>query len=62
MPIPDVYGIVDNNGTHHDVSSSERGAKRYASLNGYTKVSIRQGGGYNPFIIAEKVNGKWKNS
>lgn len=61
MYIQDIYGIVNNQGIHHDVSRTERGAKRYASLNGYAKVSIRQGGGYNPIIFAEKVNGKWKN-
>lgn len=54
-----IYGIVSN-GVHTDVSKTERGAKLYATKNGYDKVSIRYNLGYNAEIIATKTNGKWK--
>ena len=55
-----LYGIVGKNDfLHVDVSKTERGAKMYATRNGYTKVTKRVG--YNAFIIAEKVDGKWQS-
>jgi len=54
-----VYGIVNKDGTHTDVSNTLHGAKCYATRNGYTTVSKRVG--YNTRTIAEKVNGKWKS-
>lgn len=59
--IPTVYGVVDSTGHHSDVSSTERGAKNYATRHGYKKVSRRANGGYNPVVVAEKVNGIWKS-
>jgi len=53
-----LYG-VSNNGAYTDVSKSERGAKRYASLHGYDTVYKRPNCGYNVFPVAEKKNGKW---
>ena len=54
------YGIAyGEDNTHCDVSKTERGAKMYATRNGYTKVTKRVG--YNAFIIAEKVDGKWQS-
>ena len=55
-----IYGILDSNGCHVDVSSSERGAKNYATRNGYNAVTIRYGCGYNAAIIARKVGDKWE--
>lgn len=56
-----IYGVVDSNGTHTDVSTSERGAKQYATRHGYTKVSVRFSMGYNAAVVAEKkLNGRWK--
>ena len=54
------YGIAYGVGKdiHCDVSKTERGAKIYATRNGYTKVTLRVG--YHSCIIAEKVNGKWQ--
>ena len=52
-----VYGITDMNNTHHDVSCTERGAKNYATRNGFTVVTKRIG--YHSYWVAEKVNGKW---
>lgn len=59
--INNVYGVINSDGIHTDVSNSERGAKRYATLNGYNQVSIRYNLGYNVEIIAERVNKKWVN-
>ena len=53
------YGITYN-GTHTDVSRTEKGAKNFASRNGYNFVSVRYNGSCNAQIIAEKVNGIWK--
>lgn len=53
------YGIVTAGGEHIDVSKSEKGAKQYATINGYSKVSIRYNSGYDVDIIAQKVKGKW---
>lgn len=54
------YGIVNRDGVHIDVSKSEKGAKQYATRNGYDKVSIRYNSGYDVDIIAVKnKNGRW---
>lgn len=55
-----IYGILDNNNTHTDVSNSLLGAKQYATRNGFNKVSKRNG--YNAFLIAEKINNNWVKS
>lgn len=54
-----VYGVIDSNGVHHDVSKTEKGAKQYATRNGYKQVSIRFNCGYVVAVVAEKINGKW---
>ena len=54
-----IYGILDGNDCHIDVSKSEKGAKRYATMHGYNKVSIRFNCGYHVQVIAEKINNKW---
>lgn len=54
-----VFGVVNSDGIHTDVSNSERGAKRYATLNGYDKVSVRYNLGNVVEIVAKKVNKKW---
>jgi hypothetical protein len=54
------YGIVNAEGTHYDVSKTEKGAKNYATRHGYTRVSIRYNGGCHCEVIAEKnAKGKW---
>lgn len=57
--INNIFGVVNSDGIHTDVSNSERGAKRYATLNGYNKVSVRYNGGYNVEVIAERIGKKW---
>lgn len=58
--IKNIYGIINSEGVHIDISNTERGAKRYATLNGYNKVSVRYNGGYNAEIIAVKIGKVWK--
>lgn len=53
-----IYGILDNNNCQIDVSKTEKGAKQYATRNGYNKVSYRIG--YNAFELCTKVNNKWR--
>ena len=56
-----IYGVLDSNNCHIDVSNSEKGAKNYATRHGYNKVSIRFNCGYNVQVIAEKINNKWRS-
>lgn len=53
------FGVLID-GTHIDVSKTERGAKRYATIHGHTTVTIRYNLGYVAKKIAEKINGKWQ--
>jgi hypothetical protein len=54
------YGTTDTSeGTHTDTSNTLMGAKIYATKNDLKTVSKRVG--YNAFIIAEKIKGKWKS-
>lgn len=55
-----IYGIISN-GIHIDVSNTERGAKQYATRNGFNIVSIRFNCGYIVTEIAIKNNNKWTN-
>lgn len=54
-----IYGIIDND-CLIDISKSEKGCKRYATINGYTKIGCRNVNSYNAIILAEKLNNKWK--
>ena len=51
------FGTINKEGTHTDTSKTLKGAKQYATRNGYTKVSKRVG--YNAYVVAEKVKNKW---
>jgi hypothetical protein len=53
------YGVTDN-GIHYDTSKTLIGAKNYATRNGFKQVSVRFNYGYVVQVLAEKVNGKWK--
>lgn len=55
-----IYGVLDKNNCHVDISTSERGTKRYATLNGYDVVSYRME--YYAVPYAKKVNGRWQPS
>ena len=54
-----MYGVINSEGTHADVSKTLLGAKQYATRNGYDAVSKRMG--YNAIVVAKKENGKWLN-
>ena len=54
------YGVISN-GSHVDVSNTERGAKCYATRNGFDTVTIRFKGGYIVQEIAKKQGKKWIN-
>ena len=53
-----VYGVISND-AHSDTSTTLRGAKCYATRNGYDAVTKRVG--YNAMVVAKKVDGKWIN-
>lgn len=52
-----IYGILDRNKCHIDVSKSLLGAKQYATRNGYGIVSRRYQ--CSVTVIAYKKDGKW---
>ena len=54
------YGVLDQDGCHIDISNTERGAKMYATKNGYLTVTIRYNCGYIVEQIAHKYAGKWQ--
>lgn len=54
-----IFGVVDRAGAHVDVSKTERGAKQYATRNGYDRVTARRG--YDVQIIAHRHGEKWRN-
>ena len=56
-----IYGVLDKNGCHIDVSMSELGAKRAATMGGYKAVSVRHVMFGTVYVVARKVNGKWVN-
>lgn len=53
------YGVTNNEGGYADVSSTERGAKNYATRHGYTEVYIRFNSGYHIDLVATKTGNKW---
>jgi len=54
-----IYGVLIN-GVHQDVSKTERGAKVFATKNGFDTVTIRYNCGYIAQKIAYKNSfGKW---
>lgn len=54
-----IYGVLDRDDCHIDVSTSLKGTKRYATNQGYNKVSIRYNCGYDVSILFVKQNNKW---
>jgi hypothetical protein len=53
------YGVNTMNGGYVDVSKTLRGAKRYATINGFKEVYIRFNGGYNISLVAKRIANKW---
>lgn len=52
------YGVWNKESGHVDVSMTLRGAKLFASKNGYIIVSSREGKYTRK--LAKKLNGKWE--
>ena len=57
--IQNIYGVVDFNNTHTDISTSLHATKIYATKNGYANISCRSNGGYNAPIVYTKIKNKW---
>jgi hypothetical protein len=55
-----IYGVLNSENIHTDICVTEKGVKRFATLNGFTKVSLRNSNHYNITIIAQKVGKKWQ--
>lgn len=55
----DIFGVLGADHGVIDVSKTERGAKIYATRNGYDKVYCRSNSGYHVFLVAVKYQGKW---
>ena len=53
------YGVNTRSNGYQDVSNTLRGAKIYATKNGFSEVYIRFNSGYHVAKVAEKINGKW---
>jgi len=54
-----VYGVINSENCHIDVSNTERGAKNYATRHGYKAVSMRYNGGYTVELVAKRVADAW---
>ncbi len=55
-----IYGILDSNNCMIDTSKTLRGAKRYATINGYKTVASRDVNHYHVIVEAVKNdNNKW---
>jgi len=54
-----IYGILNDDNCHIDVSNTERGAKNYATRHGYTAVSRRFNCGYSVELVANHVDDAW---
>ena len=62
MESNNTYGIVSGpDDIHTDVSRTLKGAKQYATRNGYNKVSIRYNSGYHCRVVSTRINNKWKD-
>lgn len=53
-----VYGVLDRNDCHLDISLSLKGTKRVATREGYKTVSVRNDYNVTPLFIKE--GGKWR--
>jgi hypothetical protein len=54
------YGIATEHSGYIDVSNTERGAKNFATRNGYKEVYIRFNSGYHIELVATKlINNTW---
>jgi hypothetical protein len=54
-----VYGVLNQEGIFTDVSKSERGCKRYATLNNYSAIGYRNVNHYYVIETHKKVGKRW---
>jgi hypothetical protein len=54
-----IYGITTDQYEHIDTSKTMQGAKRYATINGYKKVSMRDHNHYYVTVCSVKKGGVW---
>ena len=54
------YGVNTKTNGYIDTSKTERGAKQYATRNGYDEVYIRYNNGYHVNKVAIKTANKWQ--
>lgn len=55
------YGVaLTKNGEYRDVSNTARGAKNYATRNGFKVVYVRFNGSYNIAPISYRNGKKWE--
>lgn len=52
-----IYGVLNKEGIHIDVSNTLQGAKNFATRNSYNRVSKRMG--YTTRLIATKEGNVW---
>lgn len=60
--MPRLFGVLDSDGGHVDVSKTLRGAKNYATRHGYTIVTSRANGSYHARTESIKEGGKWREN
>ncbi|WP_458321551.1 hypothetical protein [Providencia sp. CRPN22473] len=60
--MPRLFGVLDSDGCHVDVSKTLRGAKNYATRHGYTIVTSRANGSYHARTESIKEGGKWNDN
>jgi hypothetical protein len=53
------FGICNNNGEYFEISKTEKGAKNYATRNGYKIIYMRFNLSLNIAPFAYKKNNKW---
>lgn len=54
------FGVIFNDGKCTPVANSERGAKNYATRNGFDKIGQISGYSMTVYGIQAKINGKWR--
>ena len=55
------YGVVGRDGGFIYISDTLRGAKNYATRNGYTEVYCMHAVSWAVWKVSEKVNNNWNN-
>lgn len=54
-----MFCVIDSDGKATPVSDTERGAKNYASRNGYTRIGQISKYSLSVYNCSRKIKGKW---